>query len=505
MFASLQGSAGGETSEIWTLDIELWNLEEGLSDSMDDAYAVVNNDGTIFWSRPGHLRPACKFSGLHYFPFDKLTCTLEFGSWTYSGKYIRMVKGVGGGFTIGGSETSGESFNEFSFVEEDPVTCVEHVYPPYPISPEEDWPVLLYNITIERAWQPYARGYVLLQVLLNVVGFSAFWLPPPCGERMSLSITALLAAVAAEIVVAGKFPAAKEFTWFQKFSVLSMAFAFISLFESVAVLYFYYKRSEDMVPWWFTKFREWYVIRQARKQANSVRRNSADLLQGAGDSIHKKMDEFREGIRKKQSDIQDEDEDPGPTYDGKDSFAENDKKVKEKGEEKRDIIDYDTSNGAAGKQGSASNCDEDSLELDNLDFGVIQTGLKESMISNLSFDDSDRKNNPGIQQQGVRRGQEKTPPKKKVNFSGVSEEKLSLAAQPSRRAMMQQLHQQSGLTESMRTMMVPRDADDFENEEEIVHNKRWKHTAARIDDVARFWIPLTFFIALAIVISQAYT
>ena len=32
-------------SEIWTPDIELWNLKEGLSQSLEDACGVV---GTIF-------------------------------------------------------------------------------------------------------------------------------------------------------------------------------------------------------------------------------------------------------------------------------------------------------------------------------------------------------------------------------------------------------------------------------------------------------------------------
>jgi len=53
-------------------------------------------------------------------------------------------------------------------------------------------------VTLERAWQPYARGYITLQVLLNVVGFSVFWLPPSCGERLGLSITAVLAAVTSD-------------------------------------------------------------------------------------------------------------------------------------------------------------------------------------------------------------------------------------------------------------------------------------------------------------------
>ena len=85
-----------------------------------------------------------------------------------------------------------------------------------------------------------------IKVILNVVGFSAFWLPPSCGERMSLSVTAMLAALASEIAIAAKLPMAAELTWFSKFSMLSTVFAFVSLIESVIVLYFYYKRSEDM-------------------------------------------------------------------------------------------------------------------------------------------------------------------------------------------------------------------------------------------------------------------
>ncbi|KAL7542633.1 hypothetical protein ACHAXR_012269 [Thalassiosira sp. AJA248-18] len=272
------GGAGGENSEIWTPDIELWNLDAGLRESLEDTYARVSYDGTVWWGRPGHLKPSCSFFGLDLFPFDKLTCTMEFGSWMLSGKYLRMERFKDVGFTVGGSITSGESYEEYSFVEVDPISCEKHVYT-YASAPEDDWPgeththtvisayiicsiivfltslltidgpVLLYNVTVARSWQPYARGYVATQIILNLVGFSAFWLPPGCGERMGLSITAMLAAVAAEIVVVSKLPASAEMTWFSKFSLLSLVYAFLSLVENVAVLYFYYKRSEDLGEW----------------------------------------------------------------------------------------------------------------------------------------------------------------------------------------------------------------------------------------------------------------
>jgi len=252
------GSAG-EMSEIWTPDLELWNMQAPLAESLADAHASVTSDGTVFWSRPGHVKAVCKFEGLERFPFDTLDCTMELGSWAYSGLYLRPTKMDGVGYSIGGSETAGEAFAEFSLLS---VECEEHVYPPYPAAPLEDWPVLMYHVTFQRSWQPYARGYLVLQVVLNLAAFACFWLPPHIGERMSLSITALLSAVASELVVAAKLPAASELTWFAKFSAMSLLFTAAALFESAAVIYFHYHTGPDLKPRWY----KWMQAKAAEKE-----------------------------------------------------------------------------------------------------------------------------------------------------------------------------------------------------------------------------------------------
>ncbi len=80
------GAGLSETSEIWTPDIELWNQKESIKTSFSNSFAAVDSDGRVFWSRPGHLNPVCKFRGLERFPFDKLSCVIELGSWSYSGR-----------------------------------------------------------------------------------------------------------------------------------------------------------------------------------------------------------------------------------------------------------------------------------------------------------------------------------------------------------------------------------------------------------------------------------
>ena len=65
---------------------------------------------------------------------------------------------------------------------------------------------------------------------------------------MGLSITAMLASIASDIVIASNIPQARELTWFQKFSMMTSMFTFLALIESVAVLHFFYSESNSMVP-----------------------------------------------------------------------------------------------------------------------------------------------------------------------------------------------------------------------------------------------------------------
>jgi len=237
---------------------------------------MVSSDGTVFWSRPGHLKPVCKFTGLEDFPFDSLQCTMEFGSWVHSGLYLRPVK-LGDGFSLGGSDTAGEAFAAFSLKS---VLAEEKVYPPFPSSPAEDWPVLLYHVTLKRAWQPYVRGFVVLQILLNLTAFLCLWFPVNAGERMGLAITSVLAAVASDLVVASKLPMTSDITWFARFSVGSMIFAFSIIFETAVVIHFYYNVEDDLKPTWFrwvySKINSRYVFPSDTAKRQSTRTIALD-------------------------------------------------------------------------------------------------------------------------------------------------------------------------------------------------------------------------------------
>mmetsp|Transcript_19495 Transcript_19495/g.41118 ORF Transcript_19495/g.41118 Transcript_19495/m.41118 type:complete len:730 (+) Transcript_19495:122-2311(+) len=469
------GGSGGETTEIWVPDIELWNLETGLQTSLEDTYARVSHDGRVHWGRPGHLRPACKFTGLQFFPFDKLECAMEFGSWTLTSKYMTMELVNGVGYTIGKSLTAGESFTEYSFAKDEPVKVTRHVYR-YISAPENDWPVLIYNITVSRSWEPYARGYIATQIVLNVIGFSAFWLPPSCGERMSLSVTAMLAALAAEIVVAANLPAAAEITWFAKFSLLSMAFAFISLLESVLVLYFYYKRSEDMVPAWYTYAKNWYLVRQGKRISKDVKECTSHLVtettNSAVDALHSATDAIaahaKESLNKRKSSAADvseiSDEKEGSKRDGlvrRASDSDLQSSVCSPSKQLQFSVE-------PGHPGETSDSDTPSSVCSNSK--QVQFSVEPSQPGETSEGASKRRN---------RRNSIRTE------------------------ALKEYENQKESNIVNMLHAAIPRDADDFRDDQELENNLKWKYVAARIDDVARFWIPLAFVVALSIILAQS--
>ena len=250
-----QGSGvAGTTSEIWTPDLELWNLDESLSTSLTDAYArLTPTTGHIYWSRPGHLKPVCRFKGLQHFPYDELECSIEIGSWSYSGLKIQTKLMDGVGISTGGSETAGESFAEFAMTDVRAEVIMNEGW----LEGDAKWPVLLYTFTFRRASGPYVRGHIALLIILSVANFCCFWLPPQGGERMGLAITSMLAAIASENTVAAFLPSADTLTWFDRFRIVSMLFTAFALFESAVVIYFYYYTGDDLVPRWV----KWLVIK----------------------------------------------------------------------------------------------------------------------------------------------------------------------------------------------------------------------------------------------------
>ena len=75
------------TDDIWTPDIELYNSGDYPEIWTRNSEATLDYEGNVFLSIPVLLTFSC-FLELENFPFDTQTCSMEFGSWKFSKKYL---------------------------------------------------------------------------------------------------------------------------------------------------------------------------------------------------------------------------------------------------------------------------------------------------------------------------------------------------------------------------------------------------------------------------------
>ncbi|KJH48942.1 Neurotransmitter-gated ion-channel ligand binding domain protein [Dictyocaulus viviparus] len=77
--------------KIWRPDVILYNnADSQYTKSVMSTDVVVNYLGTVSWSIAAIFKSFCPLDVQHY-PFDRQTCTLNYGSWAYDGSKIDLV------------------------------------------------------------------------------------------------------------------------------------------------------------------------------------------------------------------------------------------------------------------------------------------------------------------------------------------------------------------------------------------------------------------------------
>lgn len=236
-----------EETEIWLPDITLYNSHVGQTQTLEPAgAAMVQSNGAIFWSRPGMLDVLCRFSGLVAFPFDRLSCKMEFGGWMFSGGYQGIeLMGDGYAFSLQ-EETAGSSYQEYSIGS---VRCDITTFE-YACCPNEPWPTLRYTIELTRSNHYYEFSMLMPTVLLCCVSFMVFGLKHEVGERLSFGITLVLAMVLMQTLVSAMLPVCGELLWVELFFFYNLVFSIFALLETCTVLYFAHLTQPHVIPTW---------------------------------------------------------------------------------------------------------------------------------------------------------------------------------------------------------------------------------------------------------------
>ncbi len=80
----------------------------------------------------------------------------------------------------------------------------------YPCCPNEPYPELHFRVVFRRHPQFYIYHMILPCLFLSVLSLVVFYLPPDCGEKVTFSITNLLALVVFQQIFAENMPPSSD-------------------------------------------------------------------------------------------------------------------------------------------------------------------------------------------------------------------------------------------------------------------------------------------------------
>ena len=184
----------------------------------------------------------CAFEGLKKIPFDELSCQFQMGGWAKSGldvNYVFMDPPI----SFGTEDSARTTFQEYEFLTSKTKSWIIQSY--YPCCPNEPWPILNYVLTLKRARSYYILKVIVPNILFTYLSFSPFWIDVRTGERLGYGVTILLAMVAVDIIASEMLPVCEEYLFIEAFVGGSVIFAFLALFETCLVVYWYYKDENE--------------------------------------------------------------------------------------------------------------------------------------------------------------------------------------------------------------------------------------------------------------------
>ena len=241
---------------------------------------IIKHDGEASWFAPVILQAECSID-LEHFPFDTQRCPLTFGLWTVP---LSNVPRINLSLVNNYGDISSYQKNGIFQLNGMPGRT-ELVY--FPCCPGVPFARIGYDILLQRRTVFYLVDFFMPTFILNVLLFVSYSLPPECGERMTLTISLLLAFVLHMLHVANHIPSTSDAVpMVTKVLSASIAFSAVSLIISgIAVKWFLFKQKKSgNVPWVIRVVVNGYLasVFCLQRQSNEARENLTDRQQCHG-------------------------------------------------------------------------------------------------------------------------------------------------------------------------------------------------------------------------------
>ncbi|XP_015774560.1 PREDICTED: neuronal acetylcholine receptor subunit beta-3-like [Acropora digitifera] len=234
---------------LWIPDVVLYNSVDSEFSGGLEKYktrVIIDSDGTNSWYSPASFRSTCPIDVTH-FPFDEQTCTMKFGSWTFEIVDLdihadnsplhstQYVKSAEWDLMVASRQRNVQSY-----------ACCD-----YPFS----------DVTIEFVFKRKPLFYIFNLIIPCIIIMSmvllGFFLPPESGERITLSITVLLAMAVFLQLAAENLPRNSEnVPVMEIFYITVMLEVALSLVATCYILHIHHRNSGTAVipvPRWVNK------------------------------------------------------------------------------------------------------------------------------------------------------------------------------------------------------------------------------------------------------------
>ncbi|XP_069138107.1 acetylcholine receptor subunit alpha-like [Argopecten irradians] len=244
------------SNDLWRPDIVLYNNADGDFVVTLLTKAAVHFTGLVVWEPPVIYKSYCPIN-VEYFPFDMQECFMKFGTWTYDGHQVDLrhlcdSKAV----MVGENEQvidRGIDIRDFyQNVEWDIINVTarrkEKNYP----CCDQPYYDIMFNITLRRRTLFYSLNLIMPCLSISCLTVLVFYLPSDSGEKITLSISILLALTVFFLLLSDiNPPTSLVIPLIGKYLLFTMIVVTMSIFLAVYTLGINFRTptTHKMKPW----------------------------------------------------------------------------------------------------------------------------------------------------------------------------------------------------------------------------------------------------------------
>ncbi|XP_049912948.1 acetylcholine receptor subunit delta isoform X1 [Epinephelus moara] len=248
------------TSMVWLPEIVLENNNDAQFQVAYYSNVLVDSDGLCYWLPPAIFRSSCSIN-VNYFPFDWQNCTLKFTSLTYNAKEIRMLlkeeysEDLSEKWTVEWIIIDPASFTENGEWEIIHRPAKRNTYKHIPMESNKHQDITFY-LVIKRKPLFYIVNIIIPCVLISFLASLVYYLPADSGEKMTLSISVLLAQSVFLLLISQRLPeTSMSVPLIVKYLMFIMVLVTVVVLNCVVVLNLHFRTpSTHVMSEWTKKF-----------------------------------------------------------------------------------------------------------------------------------------------------------------------------------------------------------------------------------------------------------